>query len=181
VAGREIAQAVRTRMQAAFKVRRGGFVKSMRSKVFAGSPERFPALLIGSRIAWLGMHVHGGAIGARMLIPLLPEHQRIGPKAFRRVIDGLMRAGNAFFLQKDGKVILMAENLKGNATELRRFKRAQRIRSGVKSFKSGQEIPIAVLVPTVTLRARFDLPSIVRAHLPKLAEAIVQELNSKGL
>ena len=34
----------------------------------------------------------------------LPEFQRIGRKAFRRVIDGLMRTGNAFFIQKNGKV-----------------------------------------------------------------------------
>lgn len=180
-AGREIAMTAQARMQSAFKVRKSGFVRSMRHKLYAGSPEKFPALLIGSRIPWLGIHMRGGTIGGRMLIPLLPEQQRLGRKAFRRVIDGLMRTGNAFFIQKNGKVILMAEVIKENTAELRRFKRAERGRTGAKSIKRGQEIPIAVLVPTVTLRGRLDLPGIVRSQLPKLTTSILQQLNTHGL
>ena len=180
-AGREIAQTVQARMQSAFKVRKSGFVRSMRHKLYAGSPEKFPALMIGSRIPWLGIHTRGGTIGGRMLIPLLPEHQRLGRKAFRRVIDGLMRTGNAFFIQKNGKVILMAEVIKENTAELRRFKRAERGRTGAKSIKRGQEIPIAVLVPMVTLRGRLDLPGIVRSQLPKLTSSILQQLTIHGL
>ena len=180
-AGREIAQTVQARMQSAFKVRKSSFVRSMRHKLYAGSPAKFPALMIGSRIPWLGIHARGGTIGGRMLIPLLPEHQRLGRKAFRRVIDGLMRTGNAFFIQKNGKVILMAEVIKENAAELRRFKRAERGRTGAKSIKRGQEIPIAVLVPMVTLRGRLDLPGIVRSQLPKLTTSILQQLTKHGL
>jgi len=180
-AGKEIAQTVQARTQSAFKVRKAGFVRSMRHKLYAGSPEKFPALLIGSRIPWLGIHVRGGSVSGRMLIPLLPEHQRLGRKAFRRVIDGLMRTGNAFFIQKNGKVILMAEAIKENAAELRRFKRAERGRSGAKSIKRGQEIPIAVLVSSVSLRGRLDLPGIVRSQLPKLSASILQQLNTHGL
>jgi hypothetical protein len=180
-AGKEIAQTVQARMQAAFKVRKVGFVRSMRHKLYAGSREKFPALLIGSKIPWLGIHMRGGTIAGRMLIPLLPEHQRLGRKAFRRVIDGLMRTGNAFFIKKNGKVILMAEAIKENTAELRRFKRAERGRTGAKSIKRGQEIPIAVLVPTVTLRGRLDLPGIVRSQLPKLTTSILQQLNTHGL
>jgi hypothetical protein len=184
VVGREMADAARSRMQSAFKVRKAGFLKSMRSNVYAGSPERFPALLVGSKISWLGLHMKGGTVTGKrgkLLIPLLPEHQRIGRRAFKRVIDGLMRAGNAFFIERNGKVILMAENIRDNASELRRFKRAEKGRTGAKSIKRGQEIPIAVLVPSVTLRGRFDLPGIVRAQLPKLATNILQQLTAKGL
>jgi hypothetical protein len=180
-AGKEIAQTVQARMQAAFKVRKAGFVRSMRHKLYAGSPEKFPALLIGSKIPWLGIHMRGGTIAGRMLIPLLPEHQRLGRKAFRRVIDGLMRAGNAFFIQKSGRVILMAEAIKENTSELRRFKRAERGRTGAKSIKRGQEIPIAVLMSSVTLRGRLDLSGIVRSQLPKLTTSILQQLNTQGL
>ena len=62
--GREMADTARSQMQSAFKVRKAGFLKSMRSKVYAGSPERFPALLIGSKIAWLGLHMKGGTVMA---------------------------------------------------------------------------------------------------------------------
>lgn len=181
-AGKEIAELARQRMQSAFKVQKQNFVKSMRHRLYAGSPEKFPALLIGSKIRWLGIHVRGGSIaGKKMLIPLLPEHRRIGRKAFRRVVDGLMRSGNAFFIQKNGKVILMAENIRENASELRRFRRAERARSGAKAIQRGQEIPIAVLVPVVNLRARFDLPGLVRAQLPRLSAVILQQLSAREL
>ena len=180
-AGKEIAESAQSRMQSAFKVRKAGFLKSMRHKVYAGSPEKFPALLVGSKIPWLGLHVRGGTIARKMLIPLTEEGRRMGRKALRRVIDGLMRSGNAFFIKKNGKVILMAENIKENTAELRRFKRAERGRTGTKSIKRGQEIPIAVLVSSVTLRGRFDLPGIVRSHLPKLSTAILNQLNANGL
>lgn len=175
--GKFVADVVRGTMNAEFRVRKSAFVKSVRSKVFDRDPNRLPALLIGSRIPWLGIHVRGGNLSGRMLIPLLPEHQRMGRKAFRRVIDGLMRSGNAFFIQKNGKVILMAEAIKENASELRRFKRAERSRTGAKSIKRGTEIPIAVLVPNVTLKRRFDLEGAVRGQLSVLAHAIEKQLN----
>ena len=175
--GKVVADTVRTRMNADFTVRKPGFVRSLRAKVFDRDPDRLPALLIGSRIPWLGIHVRGGTLSGRMLIPLLPEHQRMGRKAFRRVIDGLLRTGNAFFIQRNGKAILMAEAIKENSAELRRFKRAERIRTGAKSIKRGTEIPIAVLVPNVTLKRRFDLEGAVRGQLPVLARAIEQRLN----
>jgi hypothetical protein len=130
---------------------------------------------VGSRIPWLGIHTHGGTVAGRMLIPLLPT--RIGPKRFKAVIDGLMRSGNAFFVEKDGRVLLMAENLRENAAQLNRFKRAERERSGVKRLQRGQEIPIAVLVRQVDLKRRFDLVAGVRGALPKLAAAIRHELD----
>ena len=175
--GKVVADTVRTRMNADFTVRKPAFVRSLRAKVFDRDPDRLPALLIGSRIPWLGIHVRGGTLSGRMLIPLLPEHQRMGRKAFRRVIDGLLRTGNAFFIQRNGKAILMAEAIKENTAELRRFKRAERIRTGAKSIKRGTEIPIAVLVPNVTLKRRFDLEGVVRGQLPVLARAIEQRLN----
>lgn len=175
--GKPMADAVRSRMNADFTVRKPAFVKSLRAKVYDRDPDRLPALLIGSRIPWLGIHARGGTLSGRMLIPLLPEHQRMGRKAFRRVIDGLLRTGNAYFIQKNGKVILMAEAIKENQSELRRFKRAERSRTGAKSIKRGTEIPIAVLVPNVTLKRRFDLEGAVRGQLPVLARAIEKQLN----
>ena len=130
----------------------------------------FQYLLIGSP-----GRLHGGTVAGRMLIPLLPG--RIGPKRFRQVIDGLMRSGNAFFVEKNGRVLLMAENLRENTAQLNRFKRAERERSGVKRLQRGQEIPIAVLVRRVDLKRRFDLAAGVQGALPKLAAAIGRELD----
>lgn len=175
---RPLQEAAQAAMQRAFQVRKRGFVKSMRAKVLERRRDRLPALLVGSRIPWLGIHVTGGAITGpkRMLIPLLPEHQRIGRKAFKRVIEGLMATGNAYFIRQGERVILMAEAIKENASELRRFKRAERARSGAKSIRRGQEIPIAVLVNSVQIKRRFDFEGSVRRNLPRLAQAIQTEL-----
>lgn len=172
--GREVRDAARTQMRGAFNVKRNSFVSSMQAKVLDKKTDRLPALLIGSKIPWLGLHEKGGTVSGNLLIPLLPG--RIGPKRFKAVIDGLLRSGNAFFVEKNGKVILMAENIRENASQLSRFKRAERGRTGAKQIKRGQEIPIAVLVKSVSLKRRLDLIGAVQRSLPRLASAIQKEL-----
>ena len=172
--GREVRDAARSEMRSAFTVKRNSFISSMGVKVFAKKPEQLPALLVGSKIPWLGLHEKGGTVSGNLLIPLLPG--RIGPKRFRAVIDGLMRSGNAFFIEKNGRVLLMAENIRENAAQLARFKRVERERSGVKRLQRGQEIPIAVLVRRVDLKRRFDLTTGVQRALPGLTRAIEREL-----
>lgn len=172
--GREVRDAARTQMRGAFNVKRNSFVSSMQAKVLDKKTDRLPALLVGSKIPWLGLHENGGTVSGNLLIPLLPG--RIGPKRFKAVVDGLLRSGNAFFVEKSGKVILMAENIRENASQLTRFKRAERARTGAKQIKRGQEIPIAVLVKSVSLKRRLDLTGAVQRSLPRLAGAIQKEL-----
>ena len=172
-----LTDALRTRMQSDLAIRKPAFLRSMRAKVLDRDPSRLPALLVGSRVSWLGVHVRGATLTGKMLIPLTESGRRMGRKAFSRVIDTLMRSGNAWFIRKDGKVILMAENIKENASALTRFKRAERQRTGARSIKRGQEIPIAVLVPRVTLKRRFDFDGTVRRAMPQLAQSINRYLN----
>ena len=174
---RSLTDALRTRMQSDLAIRKPAFLRSMRAKVLDRDSTRLPALLVGSRVSWLGVHVRGATLTGKMLIPLTESGRRMGRKAFARVIDTLMRSGNAWFIRKDGKVILMAENIKENASALTRFKRAERQRTGARSIKRGQEIPIAVLVPRVTLKRRFDFDGTVRRAMPQLAQSINRYLN----
>ena len=173
--GREVRDALRAGLRRAFTVRRGSFVASMNVKVFDRKPDRLPALWAGSRIPWLGLHQSGGTLTGRLLIPLLPG--RIGPKRFKAVVDALMRSGNAWFVEKHGRVLLMAENLAENAAPLRRFKHAERERTGARRLRRGAEIPIAVLVRRVDLKRRLDLAGDVQRALPALARAIQTQLD----
>ena len=173
--GREVRDAARSEMRSAFEVKRASFVSSMGVKVFDKKANELPALWVGSKIPWLGLHEQGGTVSGNLLIPLLPG--RIGPKRFKAVIDGLMRSGNAYFIEKNGRVLLMAENIKENASQLGRFKRAERRRTGAKQIKRGQEIPIAVLVKRVDLKRRLNLAGGVQRVLPDFARAIQQELD----
>ncbi len=175
VGGREVRDAARTQMRSAFEIKRGSFVTSMTAKVLDKKPERLPALWVGSKIPWLGIHQSGGTVSGNLLIPLLPG--RIGPKRFRQVITALIRSGNAWFIEKNGRVLLMAENIRDNASHLARFRRAERARTGTRQIKRGQEIPIAVLVRRVDLKRRLDLAGSVRGSLPRLAQAIQHELD----
>jgi hypothetical protein len=174
--GKEMAERVRSEMRSEFRIIKPAFLRSMHAKVFDRKADRFPALYLGSKVPWLGLHEQGGTIRGRMLIPLLPQHRRIGRQAFARVIDALMRSGNAYFVEKNGQQILMAENLAENAPTLARFRRAERELAGVKRLRCGQEIPIAVLVRRVDLRRRLDLAGSVRRALPGLVRAIEREL-----
>ena len=175
--GKVVADVVRSKMKTDFTVKKSAFLNSLRAKVYDRDPDKLPAVLIGSKIPWLGIHVRGGTISGRMLIPLTEEGRRIGRRAFKRVIDALIRSGNAYFIRKGSRAILMAENLRENASSLARFKRAERKRTGTKSVKRGQEIPIAVLVPKVAMKRRFDLEGAVRGQLPALARAIEAQLH----
>jgi hypothetical protein len=172
--GREVRDAARAEMRSAFTVKRNSFASSMGVKVFDKKPEQLPALRVGSKIPWLGLHEKGGSVSGNLLIPLLPG--RIGPKRFRQIVDSLMRSGNAYFIKKNGRVLLMAENIKENGVQLTRFKRAERGRTGAKQIKRGQEIPIAVLVKRVDLKRRLNLVGGVQRALPALAQAIQKEL-----
>ena len=88
-----------------------------------------------------------------------------------------MRSGNAWFVEKNGQQILMAENIGENARPLARFRSAERERTGAKRIKRGQEIPVAMLVRRVTLKKRFDLTRSVRVDLPRLTAAISKAMS----
>lgn len=172
-----VREAARAQMRRAFKVRKKSFATSMTTRLFNDKPRSLPALWVGSRIPWLGLHQTGGTIRGNMLIPL--SSRRIGPKRFRAILDDLRRGGgNAFFVRNaKGQTILMAENIAEHSRQLAPFRRAERERTGAKRIKRGQEIPVAVLVKSVTMRRRLDLVAGVRRALPALARAIQQQLN----
>ena len=171
----EMVALVRRDIQARFHVHRPAFLRSLRAKVYDQKFNQLPALYIGSKIPWLGIHAQGGSIQGRMLIPLLPAHQRIGRRAFARAITTLLQSGHAFFLKKSGHTVLMAAITPKNRL-LTRFKRAERARTDAKRLKRGQAIPIAVLVRRVSLHKRFDLEHTVCRDLPRLAKAVQVEL-----
>jgi hypothetical protein len=149
--------------------------RSVRGKVYAFKPDRLPALYIGSKVPWLGMHEEGGTVRGPLLIPL-NQPRRIGRKAFRRIVDDLMRSGNAFFKKVNGKTLLFAENIKENSRSLSRFRKSYRAGTGAKRVKRGTELPIAVLVPSVRIRPRLGMERAVKNHLPRIVAAVERRL-----
>jgi len=137
-----------------------------------------PALYVGAKMDWAGMHEYGGQIGAKMLIPL---HGRVGRKRFKAQIAALLRGGNAYFIKNaKGNVVLMAENIKEHAQPLAGFKRRYRKAEGIKRIKRGADIPIAVLVPRVVIKKRLNIERLVQARIPKLAVAIENHISKLG-
>jgi hypothetical protein len=171
---REIRDAVRGHVASRLAVVRKSFLKGFSAKVLDKDKKRLPALYVGSRIPWAGMHERGGRIGGRMLIPL---HGRVGRKTFRLQVDALMRGGNAYFVKNaKGHVVLMAENIAEHDRPVAGFKRRYRKAEGIKRLKRGADIPIAVLVPRVVLRKRLDVERLVAGRIPRLAAAIEAQI-----
>jgi hypothetical protein len=171
---REIREAVRSHVAGRLSVVKKSFLKGFSAKVLDKDKNRLPALHVGSRIPWAGVHEHGGRIGGRMLIPL---HGRVGRKAFKRQVDALMRGGNAYFVKNaKGHVVLMAENIAEHDRPLAGFKRRYRQAAGIKRLKRGADIPIAVLVPKVVLKKRLDVERLVAGRVPRLAAAIETQI-----
>jgi hypothetical protein len=161
-------------------IKRLAFLKSFKASVYDRDPSRLPALLVRSGIPWAGIHESGGVISPSKAKGLLiPLHGRIGKKKFKTMVAELMRGGNAFFVKnKRGQVILMAENIKEHDRVIsgpkRRFKKA----TGVGRLKRGANVPIAVLVPRVKLRARLDVRTATLSALPKLAMSVQRALEA---
>lgn len=166
----EIREDVRRHVGSQMTVVRRFFLKGFTAKVLARDPNRLPALHVGSRIPWAGMHEFGGTITGRLLIPL---HGRVGRKRFKAQIAELMRGGNAYFVKgRQGNLVLMAENLREHDRPLAGFKRRYRQAAGIKRLQRGADIPIAVLVPRVVLKKRLDIARLVAGRIPRLAVAI---------
>jgi hypothetical protein len=172
----EIKDDVRGHVAGQMAVVRKSFLKGFTAKVLAKDPNRLPALYVGSRIPWSGMHESGGQIGGRMLIPL---HGRVGRKRFKAQVAELMRGGNAYFIKNaKGNIVLMAENIKEHDRPLSGFKRRYRKAEGVKRLKRGADIPIAVLVPKVVLKKRLNVERLVAGRIPRLSAAVEREIST---
>lgn len=170
----EIKQDVRNHVAGQLSVVKKSFLKGFSTRIYDRDPNRLPALHIGARIPWAGIHESGGSIAGKMLIPL---HGRVGRKRFKAQIAELMRGGNAYFVKNaKGNIVLMAENIKEHDRPLAGFKRRHRKASGVTRLKRGADIPIAVLVPKVVLRKRLDILRLVTARIPRMAIAIEKEI-----
>jgi len=174
----EIKTDVREQVASQLTVVKKTFLKGFSAYVIDKDPSRLPALYVGSRIPWVGMHEKGGTISAKMLIPL---HGRVGRKRFKAQIAELMRGGNAYFIKNaKGNVVLMAENIKEHDRPLAGFKRRYRKAQGIKRLKRGADIPIAVLVPRVMLKKRLDIERLVVRRIPLLAASIEQQIRTVG-
>ncbi len=174
----EIKTDVRDQVASQLTVVKKTFLKGFSAYVIDRDKARLPALYVGSRIPWVGMHEKGGTISTKMLIPL---HGRVGRKRFKAQIAELMRGGNAYFIKNaKGNVVLMAENIKEHDRPLAGFKRRYRKAEGIKRLKRGADIPIAVLVPRVMLKKRLDIERLVVRRIPRLAGSIEQQIRSVG-
>ena len=170
----ELKEDVRSHVAGQMTVLKKSFVKGFTAKVLDKDKNRLPALYVGSRIPWSGIHERGGVIGGRMLIPL---HGRVGRKRFKSQIAELMRGGNAYFIKNiKGNIVLMAENIKEHDRPLSGFKRRYRKDMGLKRLKRGSDVPIAVLVPRVQIKKRLNVERIVAGRIARLSARIDKQL-----
>lgn len=169
---RPMQAAVRAHVSSRMSVLRKGFLNNFRVAV-SDKGNDMASMRIYSKGRWPGAFNFGITIGGKMLIPL---NGRVGRKQFKLYVEELIRSGNAFFIKKGGRVILMAENIKENDRPLAGFKRRFRKAEGIKRLKRGTEIPIAILVSSVKLPKRLDVESVVRGRLPSIRAAIEKEI-----
>ena len=169
-------QDVRSHVAGQMAVVKKSFVKGFTAKVLDKDTQRLPALYVGSRIPWSGIHERGGAIQGRMLIPL---HGRVGRKRFKAQIAELMRGGNTYFIKNaKGNIVLMAENIQEHDRPLSGFKRRYRQAEGIKRLKRGADVPIAVLVPRVQLKKRLSVERLVAGRIPRLSARIEKQIRT---
>lgn len=180
--GKEEDAKLKAHVSSALKLKSKRLLRAVKHKVFDRKQDEPPAMIVGLRKLPLGgAHEHGATIrgaGRGLLIPLNLD-QRISAKRFRAIVTDLIRSGNAFFKKVNGRVILFAENIRESDKGLARWKRNIRASTGTKKIARGTEIPIAVLVPSVTLKKRLNVERIVRGDLGRLAQLMEQEISKR--
>lgn len=170
----DLRQAADSAVRAGFRVNKRSFPAAWRTRVYASRPLDFPAVLLQSKIFWMGAQEYGADIIGRngVLIPF--GGVRIGFKEFRDLLATLRENGQGFFKQTGGRVILFARarvGLKGGAVA--RLKRAfAQSRSSTIGVSRNQAFPVAILVPRVRLRPRYSLDRATAPVLRKMARAI---------
>ena len=170
--GKQMRSAVRAHVSSRMNVVRKGFLNNFQVAVREKGND-LASMRIYSKGRWAGVHEFGITIGGKMLIPI---NARVGRKQFKAMVEELIRGGNAYFIKRNGKTILMAENIREHDRPLAKFKRGYRKSEGIKRLKRGADIPIAVLVTRVTLPKRLDVEGVVESRIPMLRAAIEKEI-----
>jgi len=173
--GPGIAAALNAQVKRGFKTTNRGFTQQFKAKIYDRKPGQLPAMLVRSKVPWMGIYTRGGSIRGPLLIPL-NQAKRMRTDVFRRIVQQLIASGNAFFKKINGKVLLFAEHLAENRFATAKFRRGVLNQTGGKRMKRGTEIPIAILVPRIEVKKRINLESSVRARLPALARTIEQRI-----
>jgi hypothetical protein len=180
--GKQALAGVRATYARSVNARKRNFANIVSMKLYDRKKGEFPALLIGTRSPIVAAHAFGANIAGPVLIPLLDGGERIGRRSFSLLIRGLIRSGNAEFRRVNGKTIVFAEA--GAAAQsglnIGKFRRAERARRGGKFRKQrgkALEVPIAVLVRNVHVRAVFPFAASVQAGLPLITGAIQTQLD----
>ena len=172
--GKQMQDAIRSHVASRMTVLRKGFLNNFRVAMQDNGPD-LPSLHVYSKGKWTAAHNYGLTIRGMMLIPI---SGRVGRQQFKAYVEELMRGGNAYFIKRGGKTILMAENIKEHDRPLAGFKRRHRRAAGIKRLKRGADIPIAILVTRVTIPKRLDVEGVVKGRLPMLRTAIEKEIAS---
>ncbi|NQD37463.1 hypothetical protein HPT27_10530 [Permianibacter sp. IMCC34836] len=176
-----VKQVLASQMKRNLRIKRESFAMAWGAFVYAKDKDRAPLSLYRHKFAALDTHVKGASIGAKggaLLIPInLKPGRRISEKSLRNKIRQLRRQGNAFMLERKGKILLMAETI----PESRAILQPWNVRIGAQRFSKRNrtpEIPIAVMVPRVTLQKRLTFDP-VRGPLKQLLRgAVINQLQS---
>jgi len=162
-------------VNSAFKVKRPVFAKSWRGRVYNKKKDKLPSMQIHNSIFWFNAHEKNGIIRPKngkkyMAVPLANfGSKRMGRKAWNTMLKTLRNNEQTFVRKsKNGKLILFAETNAENRKILAKSKNFWRGLTGEKKVAYGTIIPIAVLVPFVKTKKRYDVIDTNKKLLPKL-------------
>ena len=177
VGGRELAIKVQANVAGALKIRRKGFLKSFRGKVFDNKPGRLPALLVGSKVPWAGVHERGAVINGKLMIPFTRTMGHPGAIAWHNFLGRLFRSRRGFFRIVHGRDILFARAGEVRKIAAQEISSRTQVRPKLGRVKPDAPVPVAIAVRQVTLKRRIDVRGTVETHLGQLAAAITTELD----
>ena len=162
-------------------VKKANFAKAFKGYVNYSNESKPPVMVVASKIPWLSGHITGLNIGPKrskgLLIPINTKalksgSTRIGYRAWQKKIQTLAAQGNLHFVKRGNKVLVLAE-LAGAGNALNRHNK--RTSADRYSKRRSLEIPIAVMVPSVTIKRRLNVEALAKGPLARLMRAAVDK------
>lgn len=174
-----VTKAMRAQVVSKLKVTKKNFLNAYKHKIYDAKKDELPDLRFYSGVPFSARLDTGGVVraasGKKLLIPLTSGGTRISVKRLRLLVRKLLASKTGFFRKVGQRTLLFANydaSVAGGLAPARR-----RLMPG-KGFRlqSGSAIPVAMIVPQVTLKKAARVAPLVIRRLGSVANAIQKEL-----
>lgn len=175
---KDVKKSLENDVRSNFKVKKQSFAKAFGKKIYDKRTDRLPAMSVYAKLSKIMDGFEGGVTIKPKRNWLFIPTIRIGPKRFKNVLETLHRTNTLFYKAKGGRMLCLARVTKTNKQVLTKFKKQQRIVTGVKAIRINDEVLIAVMKKKVTLKKKLHLHEILNSYTGEISNKSLERFKN---